>query len=113
MARILYVEDDEGVRNCTELMLKRLGHTVITRIDTDKVTAMADLWKPHLVITDHDLGEGKENGLQLALRLKDAGVKVAMLSGNDDALSDAREAKIPFFHKPCYISALLEEMEVG
>ena len=112
MARILYVEDDENVRDCTELMLKREGHTVISRVDTEKAFAIADLWKPHLVITDHDLGEGKENGLQLALRLNDAGVKVAMLSGNGDALSDAREAKIPFFHKPYYIYELIEEMKV-
>lgn len=112
MAKILYIEDDESIRNCTELMLNRLGHTVITRMDTEGVFAMADIWKPDLVITDHDLGEGKENGLQLALRLKDAGVKVAILSGNDDVLSDAREAKIPFFYKPYKISVLLKEMDV-
>lgn len=112
MVKILYIEDNEGARNSTKLILERLGHTVISRVDTDGVFAMADIWKPDLVITDHDLGEGKEKGLQLALRLKADGVKVVILSGNDDALSDARKAVIPFFTKPCKISTLLAEMEV-
>ncbi len=112
MARILYIEDDEGMRNCVELVLKRRHHTVISRVDTEKVCAIADIWKPDLVITDHDLGEGKEKGLQLALRLKAAKVNIVMLSGNDEALSGAKRADIPFFMKPCLIGDLLDEMEI-
>lgn len=109
--RILYIEDDERVRKCTELMLKRLGHTVISRIDTEKVCTIADIWKPDLVIIDHDLGEGKEKGLQCALRLKDVKVNVVMMSGNHDALKGARDADIPFFMKPYVISNLLDEVK--
>ena len=106
--KILYIEDNESVRDCTELMLKRLGHTVITRIDTEKADTLVDIWKPHLVITDHDLGEGKEKGLQCALRLKADKVNVVILSGNNDALSGAKRADIPFFMKPCHIGDMLE-----
>lgn len=111
MAKIMYIEDDEGVRRCTEMMIKRLNHTVISRVDTEKAFAIADIWNPDLVITDHDLGEGKEKGLQLALRLKDAGINVVMLSGSSEALSDARKADIPFFMKPCIINKLFDEVE--
>lgn len=112
MARILYIEDDESVRECTETMLRRLGHSVISRVDAEKVTPLVDIWKPDLVIIDHDLGEGKEKGLQVALRLKADKVNVVMLSGNDEALSGATRADIPFFMKPCLISDLMDEVEI-
>jgi CheY-like chemotaxis protein len=112
MARILYIEDDKYIREVTVKLLKRAGHNVIPRIDTDGSTALADIWKPDLIITDHELGENKEKGLTAALRLKEDGFKVAVLSSSPDAFTGAREAKIPFFFKPYNISALLAEMEV-
>lgn len=113
MAKIIYIEDDESVRNCTTIMLKRKGHSVLPRRDTYNVDQIAEIWSPDLVITDHNLGDDKETGLKAALRLKDAGVNVVMLSGNDDAMKGAREADIPFFMKPYVISKLLDEMEIG
>lgn len=110
MARILYIEDDKSTRNCTELMLKRSGHTVIAREDAEKAFAIADIWKPALIITDHDLGEGKQKGLQAALRLKAAKYNVVILSGNEEALSGATRADIPFFMKPYLIRDLLAEV---
>ena len=112
MARILYIEDDEKVRQCTTLMLKRADHSVLPRIDTDKINALVSIWKPDLVITDHNLGEGKEKGLQVALRLKADRINVVMLSGNYDALKGASAANIPFFSKPCSIASLLSEIEI-
>lgn len=112
MARILYVEDDESTRKCHILMMKRLGHSVLPRIDTEKIKAFVDIWKPDLVITDHDLGLGKEKGLQAALQLKADGINVAMLSGNHDALEEATAAGIPFFTKPCLIKKMLSELNL-
>jgi two-component system response regulator PilR (NtrC family) len=112
MAKILYIEDDESTRNCVELMMTRLGHNVMSREDTDKAFAIVDIWKPDLVITDHNLGEGKEKGLQLALRLKADKVNVVMLSSDDNALSGAKRADIPFFMKPCLIRNMLAELEI-
>ena len=108
MAKILYIEDDELLRDTTELMLHRFGHSVITRVDTSHADAIADQWKPDLVITDHQLGPGKETGLELAKRLHDKGHKVVMLSGSPEAFDDAVEAGIHFFYKPCCIASLLE-----
>jgi DNA-binding NtrC family response regulator len=112
MARILYIEDDESIRNLTTRLLRREGHSVIEREDTDRADALVDQWSPHLVITDHELGKGKEEGLQLALRLHREGIKVVMLSGNSDAALKAAEARIPFFFKPCLISKLLKQVEL-
>ena len=112
MARILYIEDDERTRGCTTTMLKRLGHSVIPRIDTAKIDALASIWKPDLVITDHDLGEGKEKGLQAALKLRGLGINVVMLSGNHDASTEAIAAGIPFFIKPCLIKTMLDEIRL-
>lgn len=112
MAKILYIEDDESTRDCTTRMLKRLGHSVIPRIDTTKIDAFASIWKPDLVITDHDLGEGKEKGLQAALKLKSLGINVVMLSGNYDALTEATAAGILFFTKPCPIKTMLDEISL-
>lgn len=114
MPKILYIEDDKLLRESTELLLTRLhGCTVIPRVDTDKADALANLWKPDLIITDHGLGVGKEKGLELAKRLHAAGHKVAILSASSEALDGAAEAKIPFFFKPYNVGALLKEMEVG
>lgn len=106
--RILYIEDDEMLRNTTDTMLVALGHSVLTRVDTHKADAIVDQWNPDLVITDHNLGEGKETGLELAKRLHANGQKVAICSGNDDADGHG----IPFFMKPYSIFKILEEMNV-
>ena len=106
MSRILYIEDDKTLRESCTTILQYLGHSVIPREDTDKADAIVDQWKPHLVITDHELGEGKETGLQMAKRLHADGIKVAVLSGSEDAFYGAEEVGIPFFMKPHSIIAV-------
>lgn len=112
MARIIYIEDDESTRNCTVTMLKRLGHSVLPRIDTINLDSLTSIYKPDLVIADHNLGEGKEKGLQAAIRLKDNKINVVMLSGNHDALLEAEAAGIPFFTKPYLIKTLLDKINL-
>lgn len=112
MARILYIEDDKTLRNTIDNVLVALGHSVLTRENTDKADAIVDQWNPDLVITDHNLGEGKETGLELAKRLHVNGQKVAVFSGSDDAHRGAVDNDIPFFYKPCTIIDILEEMNV-
>ena len=112
MSRILYIEDNEEIRELGEIMIKREGHSVILLPDTSKADAFVDQWKPHLVITDHELGEGKEVGLDLAVRMKINNVKVVILSGNVKAMSDASLLGISFFMKPYSMKKLLKEMEI-
>ena len=112
MSRILYIEDDEQLRESGEKLLKLQGHSVITREDTNRAESLADLWKPHLVITDHELGAGKETGLELAVRLKKDGINVVMLSGCPTAYDEAMILGIPFFMKPYSMLNLVDKMVV-
>ena len=112
MAKILYIEDDKLLREITEQVLLSLGHSVLVRVDAHKADDIVDNWKPDLVITDHDLGCGKETGLELAKRLHATNQKVAVLSGSPGAFYGATESNISFFYKPFCISDLLEEMNI-
>lgn len=108
MARIMYIEDDEKLREVGELILKRKGHSVVVRKNTDKAIGVASIFKPDLIITDHDLGT-EETGLMFAEKAKQQGFNVVMMTGSD-VREDARRLGIPFFSKPCLITDLLEEI---
>lgn len=108
MARIMYIEDDEDIRNVGERLLKRKKHSVLVRENTDKAIALASIFKPDLIITDHDLGT-EETGLMFAEKAKQHGFNVAMMAGSD-VRGDAHRLGIPFFSKPCLITDLLEEL---
>ena len=114
MARILHIEDDEGIRTVVALKLKRAGHTVISRPGPGEAVAMADLWSPHLIITDHDLGPNRQTGLDLARKLKDDGHKVVLLSGSVEIEEEAIADGIPFYLKMRIdLPKILKDMEVG
>ncbi len=111
MARIMYIEDDKKVREVGELLLKRKKHFVLARKNTDKAIALASIWKPDLVITDHDLGT-EETGIMFAEKAKQQGFNVVMMTGSD-VRADARRLGIPFFSKPCLITDVLEDLIGG
>lgn len=115
MAKIFYIEDYDSMKDLMLMLLARRDHTVIHRYDTDKAEAMISIWKPDLVITDNDLGAGKEKGLDLAIRLHADGIKVALLTGNYEAGFEASLAGIPYFIKGVEfdIDKLLKEMKIG
>ena len=110
MARIMYIEDDKGLRASGKRLLECKKHSVIARENTDKALSLASIWKPDLIITDHDLGT-EETGLMFAEKAKQQGFNVAMMTGSD-VRKDANRLGIPFFSKPCLITDLLEELEV-
>ena len=110
MTRIMYIEDDKEIRTVGELILKRKGYSVIARENTDKAIAIASIWKPDYIITDHDLGT-EETGLMFAEKAKQGGFNVAMMTGSD-VREGARRLGIPFFPKPCLVTKVLEELEV-
>ena len=108
MTRIMYIEDDKKVREAGKLLLKCKGYSVVARENTDKALSLASIWKPDLIITDHDL-DTEETGLMFAEKAKQQGFNVAMMTGSDVS-EDARRLDIPFFSKPCLITDLLEEL---
>jgi PAS domain S-box-containing protein len=65
-ALILLVEDDETIRESTQILLERDGHTVVAV--EDPVHALAHLrqtnWRPEVVVSDFNL-PGGINGLEL------------------------------------------------
>lgn len=111
MARIMYIEDDESMRNAGKILLERKKHSVIVRENTDKALAMASIFKPDIIITDHDLGTD-ETGLMFAEKAKQNGFNVAMMTGSD-VEEDARQLGIPFFSKPCLITDVLDEIIIN
>jgi len=108
MTRIMYIEDDERIREVGELLLKRKGYSVVARENTDKALSLASIWKPDLIITDHDLGT-EETGLMFAEKAKQGGFSVAIMTGSN-IRKDANRLGIPFFSKPCIITDVLKEM---
>ena len=112
MAKIFYIEDDESLRKLHRFLLTKPGHTVVDRCDTDKADAMISIWKPDLVITDHNLGAGKETGLSLARRLHADGIKVAILSSCHETEDIAGDEGIPFFKKGININKVLGGMKI-
>jgi DNA-binding response OmpR family regulator len=112
MAKIFYVEDDKTLRDLYCLLLTKPGHSVIDRCDTGKADAIISIWKPDLVITDHNLGAGKETGLSLARRLHADGIKVAILSSCHETEDIAGDEGIPFFRKGTSINKVLGGMKI-
>ena len=110
MTRIMYIEDDEEIRKVGVLLLKRKGYSVLARENADKALSLAHIWKPDLIITDHDLGT-EETGLTFAEKAKQGGFNVAMMTGAD-VREGTRRLGIPFFSKPCLVTKVLEELEV-
>ena len=104
----MYIEDDKRVRVGGELLLKRKGYSVMARENTDKALSLASIWKPDLIITDHDLGT-EETGLMFAEKAKQHGFNVAMMTGSNVRV-EARQLGIPFYPKPCLITDVLDEI---
>ena len=110
MAKIMYIEDDVKIRDVGKLLLERKKHSVMSIENTDKAIAIASIWKPDIIITDHDLGTEK-TGLMFAEKAKQQGFNVAMMTGSD-VKEESESLGIPFFSKPCLITDVLEELGV-
>ena len=111
MAKVMLIEDDESLRILGERCLKRDNHDVIVRENTDKAIGIASLFKPDLIITDHNLGT-QETGLVFAEKAKDAGFKVVMFTATD-IRPEARKLNIPVFLKPYLIKNIVKEVING
>ena len=97
--KILVIEDDESIRACLKLQLKRKGHIVFTYDSGLGAQSFAEKLHPDLTISDHDLGEG-DNGLHIVSNLKKQGFEVIMMSGNEGVRSASWDRCIPFIMKP-------------
>lgn len=113
-ARLILVEDNDGVRVATELFLKLEGHeTLSARSVAEAEVLLESLARGDVVIADYHL-DGKNTGLDLLLRLrKRMGYDVPGVILSGDLPSVLRSIKSPvvachFLSKPVNTTALVD-----
>lgn len=113
-ARLILVEDNDGVRIATELFLKLEGHETLSAPTlAEAETLLKQLQPGDVVIADYHL-DGKHTGLDMLMRLRERrgyDVPGVVLSG--DLPSVLRSIKTPvsacrFLSKPVDTTALVE-----
>lgn len=106
--RILIVEDNKLIRTGLVALFSRKGHIPITRIDTTGVESLLEICPQDLVLTDNNLGFGKESGLALARRLHEKGVNVVLLSADPQAVHAAIIDGIKALTKPATYDEIIK-----
>jgi len=83
MATVLVVDDDEGVRNITAMILKQKGHDILQASNGLEALMIYSSYrqKIDLVLTDVDMPQ--INGLELAARIRarDPSKRILLMSG--------------------------------
>ena len=113
-ARLILVEDNEGVRAATELFLTIEGYEIVTAASAAEAGQIfAALRGNEILIADYHL-DGENTGLQLLAALRErSGVKVPAIVLSGDLPAVLRVVKTPivnckFLSKPVDTNALLE-----
>ncbi len=106
MARILLVEDDEGVRKPLEMLLVLGGHEVTEAESAAKAAFLLE-WKTFdLLLTDVSLPDG--NGLEIADKAKTIGMPALVVTGYTLGLEPGSLDGYDYLLKPVRERALLE-----
>jgi len=113
-ARLILVEDNDGVRVATELYLKLEGHETRSAASHAEAEELLESLKPgDIVIADYHL-DGKNTGLDMLLRLRErVGYDVPGVVLSGDLPSVLRSIRAPvascrFLSKPVDTAALVE-----
>lgn len=88
MALILVVDDDERVREVLELLLKQMGHDVLSCAEGSKATAMVDSAPVELVMTDILMPD--VDGIEILRTLKHARPDLPVVVMSGGGIYDAR-----------------------
>jgi DNA-binding NtrC family response regulator len=110
MKKILIIDDDEGIRNLCITLMKRKGYIVATLSGSNKADETIKEFNPDIVLTDHNLGFGEEAGYTLAMRLKERGLKVVLMSADANIGDKAFENNLAFCQKPFRSETLLNTL---
>ena len=110
MKKILIIDDDKGIRNLFVTLMKKEGYTVATLSGSNKADETIKEFKPDIVLTDHNLGIGEEEGYPLAMRLKKQGIKVVLMSGDSSIGEAAAGNDLAFIQKPFRSEILLNTL---
>lgn len=113
-ARLILVEDNDGVRLATEVFLKLEGYeTLSARTLADAEVLLERLQPGDVVVADYHL-DGKNTGLDMLLRLRERqgyDVPAVVLSGDLPSVLRSIRTPIPscrFLSKPVDTAALME-----
>src|SRR4030095_4146020 len=113
-ARLILVEDNDGVRLATEVFLKLEGHETLSARTVAEAEVLLERLAPgDVVIADYHL-DGKNTGLDLLLRLRErVGYEVPGVILSGDLPSVLRSIKSPvaachFLSKPVDTAALVD-----
>ena len=111
MGTILIVEDDDTVRQMLGTVFNRKGYKAIGWPGSAGVENLIKRLHPDIVLTDHNLNPGEEEGFSLAMRLRADGVKVLLMSADPDIGETAAANDVPFIQKPFSMQSLLNMIE--
>ncbi|HUE77642.1 MAG TPA: sigma-54 dependent transcriptional regulator [Longimicrobiales bacterium] len=103
MARILVVDDEEGIRHVLRQVLEYEGHTVRTASGGGEALGLYDDWKPDLTFLDVKMA--RMDGLEVLGRIRESDPEavVVMISGHgsiDTAVEATRRGAYDFLEKP-------------
>jgi CheY-like chemotaxis protein len=109
--KALVIDDDRVIRQVTTLYFGRRGIETITLPDGENAEELCRKHLPDLVVCDNDLGDEKELGIDVAIRLKKQGFNAVMHSGCIKVKKLAVDNEIPFVEKPALLEELLAHMD--
>lgn len=118
MVRVLIVEDNDRLRESMVMLLGLHDIEAVGVPDSEAaefaITGLDQLTESegYFVITDHNLGEGKETGLDYAIRLKARGIPVCISSAKDMSFEADKEG-ISFYIKPANLLKIVDQMSQG
>ena len=110
MKKILIIDDDKDIRKIFTILMKKKGYTVATLPGSSGADEFIKDFKPNIVLTDHNLGVGEEEGYILAMRLKEHGIKVVLMSADFEIGSKAFKNDLAFCQKPIRLETLLNTL---
>ncbi len=111
-SRVLVVEAAGSIRAMIEALLGARGYEVRSEATGSRGIEEAHAWRPEVVLVDAAL-PGATSGIEVCTKLRERGIPVVVLGGNDDELKlRAREAGAnAVYDAPFSPLALLEEIE--
>jgi two-component system, NtrC family, nitrogen regulation response regulator NtrX len=116
MARILVVDDEEGIRKILHQVLEYEGHEVTTAGGGGEAIALFSEFRPDLTLLDVKMA--RMDGLEVLDRIRetDAGAVVVMISGHgniETAVEATRRGAYDFLEKPLDTDRLLVTIRNG
>ena len=113
--KVLFVDDDEDVRETLGGMLQRIGYKVTLRESVDSALQCLGLKEGKLDLVISDLGMPGRNGAELAQEIKKRwpDLPVVILTGDGEVVKEdlAKQGVILTLEKPVGLAELSEAVE--